>query len=107
MPLITCIAADGTRTELQTNVGTSIMQAALTRGLPGINADCGGACQCATCHVYVESPWLEQLPAMDDMEDAMLDCTGEPRQPGSRLSCCLLMNEALDGIVVRLPAVQS
>ena len=106
MPLITCIAADGTRTELQANLGTSIMQAALTSGLPGINADCGGACQCATCHVYVDSPWLEQLPAMDDMEDAMLDSTGEPRQVGSRLSCCLLMNEAPDDIVVPIPAAQ-
>ena len=71
MPLITCIAADGTRTELQANLGTSIMQAALTSGLPGINADCGGACQCATCHVYVDSPWLEQLPAMKPLFELM------------------------------------
>ncbi len=106
MPQITCISANGNRTELEVPEGTSVMQAALSSGLPGLNADCGGACQCATCHVYVEQPWADQLAAMDDMEDAMLDCTGEPRQANSRLSCQLMVTAAMDGMVVRLPAVQ-
>ena len=106
MPRIHYTAADGSVTELVAETGTSIMQAALMNGLPGINADCGGACQCATCHVYVDDAWTAKLPAMDDMEDAMLDSTGEPRQSGSRLSCCLAMTDELDSIVVRLPAKQ-
>jgi ferredoxin, 2Fe-2S len=106
MPHFTCVAADGARTELETDSGVSIMQAALMKGLPGINADCGGACQCATCHVYVDDAWLSKLPAMDDTEDAMLDSAAEPRQANSRLSCCLAMNAELDGIVVQLPAKQ-
>ena len=106
MPQIICITHDGKQTELQVTEGTSVMQAALASGLPGLNADCGGACQCATCHVYVEQPWADQLAAVGDAEDAMLDCTGEPRKPNSRLSCQLIVTAALDGMVVRLPAVQ-
>lgn len=97
---------DGQVTELEVQDGTSIMQAALTKGLPGINADCGGACQCATCHVYVDEAWTAQLPPMGETEDAMLDCTAEPRQSGSRLSCCLPMSAELDSILVRIPAKQ-
>ncbi len=106
MPLITCLTADGNRTDLEVPVGMTLMQAALAKGLPGINADCGGACQCATCHVFVEAPWTERFPAIDDTEDAMLDCTGEPRQSGSRLSCQLQIQAEHDGMVVRIPAVQ-
>jgi ferredoxin, 2Fe-2S len=106
MPRIHYVAADGSVSELVADSGTSIMQAALMKGLPGINADCGGACQCATCHVYVDEAWATKLPPMDDMEDAMLDSAAEPRQSSSRLSCCLPMSDALDGIVVRLPAKQ-
>jgi 2Fe-2S ferredoxin len=106
MPNIICITPDGKQTELQVAEGTSVMQAALANGLPGLNADCGGACQCATCHVYVEQPWANHLAAVGDTEDAMLDCTGEPRQPNSRLSCQLMVTAALDGMVVRLPAMQ-
>jgi 2Fe-2S ferredoxin len=106
MPRVQYIAADGQVTELEVEDGTSIMQAALMKGLPGINADCGGACQCATCHVYVDDAWAVKLPAMGDTEDAMLDSSAEPRQSSSRLSCCLPMSAELDGIVVRIPARQ-
>ena len=106
MPQIIYVTPDGKRTELDVAEGTSVMQAALANGLPGMNADCGGACQCATCHVYVEQPWAEQLSSIDDTEDAMLDCTGEPRQPHRRLSCQIMVTAALDGMVVRLPAAQ-
>lgn len=106
MPQIICITPDGKRTELQLAEGTSVMQAALASGLPGLNADCGGACQCATCHVYIEQPWADQLAAVEDNEDAMLDCTAEPRQPNSRLSCQVMVTSALDGMVVRVAKVQ-
>jgi ferredoxin, 2Fe-2S len=106
MPNIIYITPDGKRTELLVTEGTSVMQAALANGLPGLNADCGGACQCATCHVYVEQPWTDHLSAIDDTEDAMLDCTGEPRQASSRLSCQLIVSATMDGMVVRLPVVQ-
>jgi 2Fe-2S ferredoxin len=106
MPQVIYISATGQRNELEVPEGTSVMQAALASGLPGLSADCGGACQCATCHVYVEQPWANQLDAKGDTEDAMLDCTGEPRQPNSRLSCQIMVTPALNGMVVRLPAVQ-
>jgi ferredoxin, 2Fe-2S len=106
MPQVSFIAADGTRTDIQADAGISLMQIALANGLSGINADCGGACQCATCHVYVEAPWISQIGAVDDTEDSMLDCTGEPRQAGSRLCCQVMLTSELDGMVVRLPAVQ-
>lgn len=106
MPRIQFASTDGSVVELEAPDGTSIMQAALMKGLPGINADCGGACQCATCHVYVDDAWLALLPAMGDTEDAMLDSSAEPRQASSRLACCLPMCATLDGIRVRLPAKQ-
>lgn len=106
MPKLTYVNADGSRTEIEAEVGASVMQSALVRGLPGINGDCGGACQCATCHCFVEDAWLDKLPPVEDQEDAMLDCTTEPRKPNSRLSCTLVMSEVLDGLTVHLPAVQ-
>ena len=106
MPKLTYVNAEGVRTEIDAEVGASVMQSALVRGLPGINGDCGGACQCATCHCYVEEAWLDKLPPVEDQEDAMLDCTTEARKPNSRLSCTLVMSEALDGLTVHLPAVQ-
>ncbi len=106
MPRIQYASANGSIVELEAPDGSSVMQAALMKGLPGINADCGGACQCATCHVYLEEEWLDKLPAMGDTEDAMLDNTAEPRQSGSRLACCLPVSAAIDGIRVRVPAKQ-
>lgn len=106
MPKITYVNADGTEAVVDAAIGTSVMQAALTRNIRGIHGDCGGACQCATCHVYIEEPWASKLPAADDMEDAMLDSAAEPRQPTSRLGCTLTVTAELDGMVVRLPATQ-
>ena len=106
MPLVRYVAADGQVTELDVAEGTSIMQAALMRSLAGITADCGGACQCATCHVYVDDAWADKLPPMGDTEDAMLDGTTESRQASSRLSCQLIMTAEMDGITVHLPASQ-
>jgi len=104
MPKISYLTADGRQFDVNAEAGSSIMQAAVMSGLPGINADCGGACQCATCHVYVEEPWASLMPPMDDMEDAMLDSTAEPRRAESRLSCRLTVAES--DLIVRLPAAQ-
>ena len=106
MPKLTYTSHDGKQSDVEANAGSTVMQNALERGIAGINGDCGGACQCCTCHVYVDESWLDKLPALGDMEDAMLDSTAEPRQPNSRLSCMLTMGPELDGLVVRLPASQ-
>lgn len=106
MHQLTYISHDGQHSEVTVSNGSTVMQTALERGIPGINGDCGGACQCCTCHVFVEESWLAKLPPMDEMEDAMLDCTAEPRRANSRLSCMLPMGPELAGLVVRLPASQ-
>lgn len=91
---------------LQVRPGTSLMHAAVDAGIDGIAADCGGSLTCATCHVYVQEPWLERLPAPSEDEDAMLDLTASARQPNSRLSCQLVITDALDGLSVELPPSQ-
>jgi 2Fe-2S ferredoxin len=103
----TYIQADGSETTIEAPDGTSIMQAAITNGVPGILAECGGAASCATCHVYVDEAWLERLPLMGDDENEMLDCTAAERRPNSRLSCQIELSSDLDGIVVRMPETQS
>ena len=105
MPKITFIDADGTSRDVDTKTGSSIMEAAVQNMIPGIDADCGGACACATCHVYVAADWLPKLKAKDDMEDSMLDFAEEV-QDNSRLSCQILMSDELDGITVTTPASQ-
>jgi len=105
MPHIHYLAADGTHTEIDAEIGTSIMQAALVRGLPGINADCGGACQCATCHVYVEPEWKDKLRPRAAMEEDMLDFAFDVKN-NSRLSCQIKVSPALEGLVVRTPTRQ-
>lgn len=106
MPKLSYITHDGSRTDVDTPIGATVMQSALERNIAGISGDCGGACQCCTCHVFVEAGWQDRLPPIDDMEDAMLDSTAEPRRVNSRLSCMLTMTQELDGLVVHLPASQ-
>lgn len=98
--------ADGRISTLEVAHGTSLLQAALAQGLPGFNGDCGGACQCATCHVYIDEGWQSRLEPVDDTEDAMLECTAEPRRPSSRLACRVVMSPELAGLSVTLPEVQ-
>ena len=105
MPKINFIDAAGTSREVETKNGTSVMEAAVKNMIPGIDADCGGACACATCHVYVAEGWLEKLKAKDDMEDSMLDFA-EDVQDNSRLCCQILMSDELDGITVTTPESQ-
>ena len=81
------------------------MEGAVKNRVPGIDADCGGACACATCHVYVDAAWLPKLPQRQDMESQMLDLAIEVK-PNSRLSCQIKVTAALDGLVVRTPKTQ-
>jgi len=99
MPRIIFVTADGTRHEVDVEEGYSVMEAAINHNIRGIVAECGGACACATCHGYIDEAWLDKLPAMDDMEDSMLDAAFE-RKANSRLTCQIEVNDGLDGLVV-------
>jgi 2Fe-2S ferredoxin len=99
MPKISFITRAGERRVVDASAGTTIMEAAIDNDVPGIVAECGGACACATCHSYVSDSWLSHLPAMEDMEDAMLD-SAKQRRPNSRLTCQIEITDALDGIEV-------
>jgi 2Fe-2S ferredoxin len=103
MPKVTFIHPDGMETVLDADPGTSVMRAAVSHGVPGIVAECGGSAMCATCHVYVEEGHLDRLPAVSDVEDEMLDCTASARCANSRLSCQLPVEA---DIAVRLPEAQ-
>jgi 2Fe-2S ferredoxin len=106
MPTAHLVAPDGTSTAVPVRAGQSLMRAATQAGIDGIAADCGGCCTCATCHVIVDAAWVLRLPPPGDDESAMLDMTATPREAGSRLSCCIVMDAGLDGLTARLPATQ-
>jgi 2Fe-2S ferredoxin len=102
---VTYIEHGGREHRIQVPEGWSLMEGAVKHLVPGIDADCGGACACATCQVFVDGAWLERLPPKSDMEETMLDFAPETR-PESRLSCQLRATADLDGIVLRLPKSQ-
>jgi 2Fe-2S ferredoxin len=101
MPKITYITADGARTEVEVENGYSVMEGAINNNIDGIVAECGGACACATCHSYIDEAWLDKMPAMDDMEDSMLDAAFE-RKSNSRLTCQLEVSDEMDGLIVHV-----
>jgi 2Fe-2S ferredoxin len=105
MPKITYVTQAGQQTTLDVSVGMSVMRAAVANAVPGIDADCGGSCACATCHVYVDPAWVDRVPAPEGAEKDMLDFVLD-RQPNSRLSCQIEVTEALDGLVVTTPVSQ-
>jgi ferredoxin, 2Fe-2S len=105
MPKITYIDDSGKERTVDAPLGWTVMEGAVKNRVPGIDADCGGACACATCHVYVDPAWLEKLPPREEMEDQMLDFAVERKQ-NSRLSCQLKVTAELDGLVVRTPKTQ-
>lgn len=105
MPQIIFISHDGREQEVDAASGVSVMQAAVDNYIDGIHAECGGACSCATCHCFVDQAWQDKLPAPDPVELQMIECAIDPL-PNSRLSCQLEINDALDGLIVRLPARQ-
>jgi 2Fe-2S ferredoxin len=85
--------------------GSTVMETALKNSVPGIEAECGGACACATCHVYVDDAWAGKIPAAQPMEEDMLDFAFDVR-PSSRLSCQIRVTAAVDGLVVSTPERQ-
>ena len=105
MPKITYIEHNGREHAVDVPVGWSVMEGAVKNRVPGIDADCGGACACATCHVFVDAAWEAALPPKTDMEETMLDFAPDTA-PNSRLSCQLRVTSDLDGLIVRLPASQ-
>ena len=106
MPKITYIEHNGTEHVVDVAVGLTVMEGAVSNNIPGIDADCGGACACSTCHVYVNPEWVEKLPAREDMEADMLDFAYEPDMERSRLTCQIKVTAALDGLVVQMPEKQ-
>lgn len=105
MPLIKFISHDGDEREVHVAAGTTLMHAATDNGVPGILADCGGACSCATCHTYVDEAWLSTVQAAEGMENDMLEYAFE-RRDNSRLSCQLIISQEMDGMVLHLPSSQ-
>ena len=105
MPKITYIEFNGNEHEIDVPNGLSVMEGAVRNLVPGIDADCGGACACATCHVYVDPAWTDKTGAREAMEDSMLDFADHV-QENSRLSCQIKVTEALDGLIVRMPEHQ-
>ena len=105
MAKITFIQHNGAEQTCDGSPGMSVMETAVKNMVPGIDADCGGACACATCHVYVDPDWLEQTGKRQSMEEDMLDFAFDVRD-NSRLSCQIKVTDALDGLRVRVPAKQ-
>jgi 2Fe-2S ferredoxin len=105
MAKVTYIEHGGAVHHVEIPSGVSVMEGANRFTIPGIDGDCGGACACGTCHVYVEEGWFDRLPPMDELERDMLDFAFDVR-PNSRLSCQIKVDDRLDGLVVRCPARQ-
>jgi len=102
MPKAIFLLPDSRQVEIDVPVGTSLMRAAADHGIEAIVGDCGGNLSCSTCHVFVDTPFVDRVPSPSATEDQMLDYTAVERQPNSRLSCQLVMTEELDGLVVRV-----
>ena len=105
MPKITYVESNGDTHTIDVRDGLSVMEGAVENLVPGIVADCGGACACATCHVYVDEAWYSRLPPVQDLEADMLDFAWEPSER-SRLSCQLIVTVEFDGLVVHVPEEQ-
>ena len=92
--------------DVEVSVGHSVMIGAISNGIPGIEAECGGALSCATCHVYVDPQWLGRMPAIDSFEHDLLENVAAERREGSRLSCQIVVTDELDGLTVEIPENQ-
>jgi ferredoxin, 2Fe-2S len=106
MAKITFVTFGGERIDTQAENGSTVMESAMHAGVPGIDAECGGACACATCHVYVDEEWVATAGEPEAMEEDMLDFAYDVR-PNSRLSCQIRVSDELDGLVVHVPERQS
>lgn len=105
MAKIIFISHDGQERSVEAKTGESVMEAAIRNSIPGIDADCGGACACATCHVYVDEAFMDKVGAQEEMERSMLDFA-ENVKANSRLSCQIKVSEALEGLRVTTPESQ-
>jgi 2Fe-2S ferredoxin len=105
MVQITFIDSTGQSRSVEGEEGSTVMETAMKAGVPGIEAECGGACACATCHVYLDEAWAERVPKAQPMEEDMLDFAFDVR-PTSRLSCQIRVTAAVDGLVVHTPERQ-
>lgn len=105
MPTITYIDHDGTERPIEAKNGETVMETAIKNSVPGIDADCGGACACATCHVYVDEAFMDKVGEPEEMEQSMLDFA-ENVQSNSRLSCQITVSDDLDGLKVTTPESQ-
>jgi len=105
MVKITYIDSDGTARTVDAEPGATVMETAIKNAIPGIEAECGGACACATCHVYVDEAWIVKTGEPSPMEEDMLDFAFDVR-PSSRLSCQIPVTQDLDGLVVSTPPRQ-
>ena len=106
MPKITYIEHNGKSHTLDVENGLSVMEGAIQNNIPGIDADCGGSCACATCHVYVDEKWFKKLSNKESAEQDMLDVAFEPNS-FSRLSCQIIVSDELNGLVVKMPSKQA
>ena len=105
MAKITYVEHSGTEHVIDVKNGLTVMEGAVKNNVPGIDADCGGACACATCHVYVDAAWESKTGDKSDMEESMVDFA-ENVEPNSRLCCQIKVTDDLDGLIVRLPESQ-
>ena len=106
MAKITYIEHDGTEHVVDVPNGLTVMEGARDNNIPGIEADCGWACACSTCHVYVHPDWVARLPGIDPMEQDMLEFAYQPDPARSRLTCQIKVSDAIDGLVVQMPEKQ-
>ena len=106
MAKITFVLSDGKRYEVEAKVGATVMRTAVENDVPGIEAECGGECACATCHVYVEREWADVTGKPSEIEEDMLDFAYEVRAT-SRLSCQIAVTEEMDGLIVHVPVRQA
>jgi 2Fe-2S ferredoxin len=105
MPKVTYVEFNGATHTVEAPSGVSLMEGASRNGIPGIEADCGGACSCATCHVYIDEAWCDRVGIASESERSMLECAVALRD-NSRLSCQIEVNDTLDGLVVTIPESQ-
>jgi ferredoxin, 2Fe-2S len=106
MAKITYVEWGGREHVVDVPVGLTVMEGARDNAIPGIEADCGGACACSTCHVYVDPAWVDQLPPKDAMEEDMLDFAYQPDPERSRLTCQIKVTNEFDGLKVFMPEKQ-
>ncbi len=106
MAKITYVEWGGKEHTVEVATGMTVMEGARDNGIPGIEADCGGACACSTCHVYVDPAWTGELPPIEAMEEDMLDFAHNPDPERSRLTCQLKVSDELDGLRVQMPEKQ-